>query len=76
MQRRAHLAKNSPSIFISAGSGLACFANSSSLAERRSCLAVSAGPKMEAALRWLLNFLLLDRELLAMIAVLLDSVRL
>lgn len=60
---------NSPSIFIPAGSGLACRANSSSLAERRSCLAASAGPKMAAALRWLLNFLLLDRELFAIAAV-------
>ena len=70
----AHGVPNEPSIFISAGSGFACFASSSSLADRRSCLAVSAGPKMLAALRWLLNFLLLDRELLAMIAVVVSLV--
>jgi hypothetical protein len=48
-------------------SGLGCFAASSSLAESRSALALSAGPNTSAANRRLLAFLELARELLAMI---------
>lgn len=60
---------NLPSISTSRlGSGLGCWASSSSLAERRSSRASSAGPKTVVALRRLFCFLELDRELLAISA--------
>lgn len=58
---------NLPSILASDVSGLGCLASSSSLADRRSARAVSAGPKTEAARRWLFALRVLERLLLAMI---------
>lgn len=54
-------------MFTSEDSGLGCLATSSNFAERRSSRAAWAGPKTFAARRWLLAFLVLDRELFAIL---------
>lgn len=56
-------------MFTSDDSGLGALASSSSFAERRSSRASSTGPNTAAALRRLFAFLELDRELLAIFAV-------